>query len=163
MIEDYSGPNGETVPQGKIILPPPQGPNSPPVDTQKRPVRPEQLVRQPASSLPRNPLARLAYLWRADPAYKVLIIAIGTILLSSIIGVVVATNLFAQSSPQSSPSQGQMAAAPTATPVPTGTDGNSDSCCAAYNGAYSSPNNRSDAKSERGPDLANCYYSQPGE
>lgn len=119
MIEDYSGPNGETVPQGKVILPPPQEPYSPPVDTPKKAVRPEQLVRQPASSLPRNPLARLAYLWHADPAYKVLIIAIGTILLSSIIGVIVATNLFAQSSPQPSSSQGQVAVAPTATPVPT--------------------------------------------
>ncbi|GCF07499.1 hypothetical protein [Dictyobacter arantiisoli] len=88
--------------------------------TQPRPtVRPEQLIRPQNNQAlpPGGPHVKLAALWKRDPAYKVLFVAIGVILLSSIVGVALLGNAFmhGSSSPQ------QQADIPTTTTTPTGT------------------------------------------
>ncbi len=75
-----------------------------------RPVRPEDLIRRPASTLPRNPLQRLAHLWRSDPAYKVLIVAVVTVLISGIVLLTVLGSLVTRGAASPSP-QGQGPAA----------------------------------------------------
>ncbi len=106
----------EPIPQSKLILPaaPEETYRPPQTYTQKRPIRPEQLIRPSAAPLPKNPVARLTFLWRSDPAFKVLIIAVATIILSGIVGVALATSFVAnQTAPQSSASQAASAAKPT--------------------------------------------------
>lgn len=84
------------------------------------PLRTEQLMRRETTASPKEPLAKLRYLWNQDPAYKVLMIAIGTVLIASIIFIsLISTtllrnlNFFAQDSSYSQ-------SAPTAV-IPTGT------------------------------------------
>ncbi|GCE26069.1 hypothetical protein KDA_15530 [Dictyobacter alpinus] len=106
-------------------------------------VRPEQLInRGKGKALPPGPLtSKIAYLWRSDPAYRVLFIAIGAVVLCSIIGVILIGNAFSQfanpgrptvSAPTQTntqpanptPDTQQTSAAkvtPTATPQPTAT------------------------------------------
>jgi hypothetical protein len=96
---------------GRLVLP------TPPADEQrmyyggqKAQLRPEQLMRNPAQSAPKGVGARLAYYWRKDPAYKVLMIAMAMVLIAGIIFVALASaaflgnpNLFASSSSQNIP------------------------------------------------------------
>ena len=57
-------------------------------------VRPEQLVRPISTPSPASPLAKLRYFWGKDPAYKVLFIAIGMVLIGAVaFGSLVGTTL----------------------------------------------------------------------
>src|SRR5437588_13127498 len=69
--------------QEKLVLPPPDGNESsmPGSSLHHTQVRPEDLIR-PAAMPPKDPLARLIYFWRKDLAYKVLIIAVGLVLIA---------------------------------------------------------------------------------
>lgn len=49
------------------------------------PVRPEQLILHTTPPPPSNPLAKLRYFWSKDSAYKVLMIAIGTVLIAGML------------------------------------------------------------------------------
>jgi hypothetical protein len=49
------------------------------------PVRPEQLIQHTTPPPPSNPLAKLRYFWVKDSAYKVLMIAIGTVLIAGLL------------------------------------------------------------------------------
>lgn len=49
------------------------------------PVRPEQLIQHTTPPPPTNPLAKLRYFWDKDSAYKVLMIAIGTVLIAGML------------------------------------------------------------------------------
>ncbi len=96
---------------GKLVLP------APPADEQrmyyggqKAQLRPEQLIRNQKQPAPRGAGARIAYYWRKDPAYKVLMIAMAMVLLAGVIFVALASaaflgnpNFFASSSSQSIP------------------------------------------------------------
>ncbi len=80
---------------GKLVLP------APPTDEQrmyygdqKAQLRPEQLIRNQTQPAPQGAGARLAYYWRKDPAYKVLMIAMSMVLLSGIIFVSLASAAF---------------------------------------------------------------------
>jgi hypothetical protein len=59
---------------------------APPAPTVARPapVKPEWLIRRQNPPPPRSPFARLRYLWRRDPAYKVLVIAVTIVLLAGL-------------------------------------------------------------------------------
>ncbi|TMC83124.1 MAG: hypothetical protein E6J10_10430 [Chloroflexi bacterium] len=72
--------------QEKLVLPPPDGNESstPGSSLHHTQVRPEDLIR-PAAMPPKDPLARLIYFWRKDPAYKVLIIAVGLVLIAGLL------------------------------------------------------------------------------
>lgn len=123
---------------GNLVLP------APPADEQqmyyggqKAPLRPGQLLRNQTQAAPQGARARIAYYWRKDPAYKVLMIAMAMVLLAGIIFVSLASaaflgnpNLFASSSSQSIP----RGANPTGTvdlrptfPAPGGGSGTSQS------------------------------------
>src|SRR5204863_5173457 len=73
-------------PQEKLVLPPPDGNESstPGSSLHYMQVRPEHLIRH-AALPPKDPLARLIYFWRKDPAYKVLIIAVGLVLIAGLL------------------------------------------------------------------------------
>src|SRR6266581_2276438 len=80
---------------GRLVLPAPlvdeqQTSNS----DQKAQLRPEQLIRQPTQPAPKEVGARLAYYWRKDPAYKVLMIAMATVLLAGVVFVSLASAAF---------------------------------------------------------------------
>src|SRR5437763_1084982 len=81
-------------PQGKLILPayPDEEPfaYSGPL-TQ---VRPDQLIQHKTAPAPKNPLAKIGYYWRKDPAYKVLIIAAVLVIAAGFIFVSFATAVF---------------------------------------------------------------------
>jgi hypothetical protein len=49
------------------------------------PVRPEQLIQHTTPPLPSGPFAKLRYFWGKDSAYKVLMIAIGTVLIAGLL------------------------------------------------------------------------------
>jgi hypothetical protein len=69
--------------------------------TQPRPtIRPEQLIRKNAQQqlLPASLPAKLAYLWKSDPAYKVLFVAIGVVVVCSIFGLFLLSNAFSHGS-----------------------------------------------------------------
>ena len=72
--------------QEKLVLPPPDGnESSTPGDSlHYTQVRPEHLIRH-AAMPPKDPLARLIYFWRKDPAYKVLIIAVCLVLIAGLL------------------------------------------------------------------------------
>lgn len=72
--------------QGKLVLPPPtvDGSSTPGSSLHYTQVRPEDLIRH-AAMPPKDPLARIIYFWRKDPAYKVLIIAVGLVLIAGLL------------------------------------------------------------------------------
>jgi hypothetical protein len=140
-----AGPNEPTIAQPALFLPAQDGQQTyfqaqPQTPSQKvRSIRPEDLVRRPQSALPANPIARMGYLWRKEPAYRVLFIAIGIVLLSGFVCVGLVFGMFnaptsqnAQTggnSPQQSANNGVVktgtptpvatpTSAPTATPTP---------------------------------------------
>jgi hypothetical protein len=135
---DAQGPNEPTTAQPPLILPVPEEQQSYSQLQQwspsGKPIRPEDMVRRPQSSLPTNPLTRTRHLWKNDPAYRVLFIAIGIVLLSSIVCVGLVSAMFNQNNTQNAPGGGkgpqQIAntggvstsiPTPTATPIPTAT------------------------------------------
>src|SRR5438477_13085706 len=83
---ETQGPTAPT-PQGKLVLPAYDDGNGlrtsgslPQVH-----IRPEQLIRHTTMPPPKAPLARLRYFWHKDPAYKVLMIAIGAVLVAGLV------------------------------------------------------------------------------
>ena len=85
--------------QGKLVLPavPPEQLQPPPVYSDPRiqvpdfytnprmRVAPEMLIRHNSPPPPRSPLAKLAYFWRRDPAYKVLMIAVAMVVIAGLL------------------------------------------------------------------------------
>ena len=72
---------------GKLILP-----AYPDEDNQRisrplpvMPVQPAQLIQRKTPPLPQTPLAKLRYFWGKDPAYKVLMIAIGVVVIAGLL------------------------------------------------------------------------------
>jgi hypothetical protein len=121
---------------GNLVLP------APPVEEQqmyyggqKAQVRPEQLIRHQTQPAPKGMGARLAYYWRRDPAYKVLMIAMAMVLIAGIIFVSLARAAFlgntsfwasSTSSPQAIPKSVNSTAAvkpPPVFPTPGGGSG----------------------------------------
>lgn len=79
-------PSSQPLPaQGKLVLP--AYDNSKYQTTGKHipAVRPEQLVRHTSTPSPIHPLTKLRYFWSKDPAYKVLFIAIGAVLIAAVV------------------------------------------------------------------------------
>jgi len=67
----------DQVPRGRLVLPAPPGEAQRMYsDIQRTRLQTEQLIRRQAHAAPQGTVARLAYYWRKDPAYKVLIIAL---------------------------------------------------------------------------------------
>ncbi|MDQ2886719.1 MAG: hypothetical protein M3Y39_11635 [Chloroflexota bacterium] len=97
MIDDY--PNlrqGQAPEPPKLVLPGlPEDAPYPGAYTQRVYVHPDQMRLKPPSRLA-NPFTMLGQLWRRDPAYKVLIVAAGTVLLAGIIFAVFLVSMFAQ-------------------------------------------------------------------
>ena len=130
-FSDKSDPNEPTVAQPPIILPAPEELQPYYQPRQQSPsgrlIRPEDMVHRPPSSLPASPLARLSHLWKKDPAYRVLLIAISIVLFSSLICGILLANALSQPTTQgtgTNPQQGIHVAstpAPTPTPIPTPT------------------------------------------
>ena len=79
-------------------------------------VHPEYLLHRQPSSSPANPLAKLAHLWRSDPAYRVFFLALATVLISGLVCLAIISNLFKA---PSSTSQGPDAHQTTGTSAPT--------------------------------------------
>lgn len=112
---------------------PPNAPYQPgtgsPFNRSQRPgpsIRPEQLInKRKGQTLPPGPWhTKLAYLWRSDPAYKVLFVSIGAIILCSLIGIILVGTAFSsftnktatnpnQNSPQTTANTPQSTATPT--------------------------------------------------
>jgi hypothetical protein len=49
------------------------------------PVQPAQLIQRKTPPIPQTPLAKLRYFWGKDPAYKVLMIAIGVVVIAGLL------------------------------------------------------------------------------
>jgi hypothetical protein len=99
----------------KLILPGirTEDPQQPSAYTQRVFVHPDQLRPQmPATST--NPLSKLGALWRADPAYKVLIIATSMMLIAGIIFATFLFNAFAQPATSTSKAITPVVVVPTA-------------------------------------------------
>ena len=103
MTNIYPEPSqGQNPPQPKLVLPGPPNAQYPPNVGDQTYVYAEQPAQQQAPPpLPSNPLAKFRRAVRTDPAYKVLMIAIITVLVSSIIFLTLANNIFAQFSSRS--------------------------------------------------------------
>jgi hypothetical protein len=81
------------LPSGKLILPALD--EEPPIYiTQKTAIRPEHLIRQQGRPAPRGLFAKTGYYWRKDPAYKVLMLAVGMVVIAAIIFVSLASAAF---------------------------------------------------------------------
>jgi hypothetical protein len=116
------GPEPGPRPQ-KLVLPahdgyrPPSGFGT----GQRTQVVPEMLLRQPGGHNPNNPIIRLGILWRQDPAYKALIIAVALVLVAGTLFAGLAANMLLQGSngllAQNTivPTTPQVGAAPTGT------------------------------------------------
>jgi hypothetical protein len=122
----------------KLILPGihSEEPQQPGAYTQRVFVHPDQLRPQvPATSA--NPLSKLGALWRADPAYKVLIIATSMVLIAGIIFATFLFNTFAQSTTSTPKTAAPVVTVPTAPktsanlpptfPTPSGGQGSTQS------------------------------------
>ncbi len=80
---------------GKLVLPtPPAEEQQMYYGGQKAQLRPEQLIRRQNQPAPKGVGARLAFYWRKDPAYKVLMIATTMVLIAGIIFVSLASAAF---------------------------------------------------------------------
>ena len=104
MINNHPNLPGQEPPQQKLVLPAysEEQQYQPAAYTQRVFVHPDQLRPQvlPTST---NPLSKIAALWRADPAYKVLMIATAMVLIAGIIFATFLVNTFVQ--PATSTSQ----------------------------------------------------------
>ena len=96
----------DQVPRGRLVLPAPPGETQRMYgDIQRTRLQTEQLIRRQAHAAPQGTVARLAYYWRKDPAYKVLFIAIAMVLVASIVFVSLASAAFLGNPNSSSSSQ----------------------------------------------------------
>lgn len=104
-----NNPNTEDqVPRGRLVLPAPPGEAQRMYsDIQRTRLQTEQLIRRQAQAAPQGTVARLAYYWRKDPAYKVLFIAIAMVLIAGIVFVSLASAAFLGNSNFSASSSSQ--------------------------------------------------------
>jgi len=98
LINNYPNLPGQEPAQEKLVLPAySEEQHQPAAYTQRVFVHPDQL-RSQMPPQPTNPLSKLGALWRADPAYKVLMVATAMVLVAGIIFTTFLVNTFAQSS-----------------------------------------------------------------
>lgn len=101
MTNNYPGPQGQNSPQRKLVLPGQPNeqypPNAPGDQTY---VQYQQAAHQQVPPPSTNPLTKFGHAVRTDPAYKILMIAIVMALISSIVFLALASNIFAQFSSQ---------------------------------------------------------------
>ncbi len=117
MINNHPNIPGQEPGQQKLVLPAhAEEPYRPAEYTQRVFVHPDQLRPQVAPTST-NPLSKLGALWRADPAYKVLIVATAMVLVAGIIFSTFLVNTFAQST-ASAPQAAIPAKAVTTPPTP---------------------------------------------
>jgi hypothetical protein len=96
----------DQVPRGRLVLPAPPGETQRMYgDIQRTRLQTEQLIRRQAHAAPQGTVAKLAYYWRKDSAYKVLFIAIAMVLVAGIVFVSLASAAFLGNSNSSSSSQ----------------------------------------------------------
>ncbi len=97
MPDQPNAPEQTTQPR-KLVLP--AYPDEQQNVNSKLHVRPEQLIHPNTATAhpPTNPLAKLQYFWRRDPAYKVLIIATVTVIVAGIIFTILGSIAFFQNS-----------------------------------------------------------------
>ena len=94
------------------------------VHAEQRPFQAGGLIRKnpPPAARPAGPLhKKFTYLWHRDPAYKVLFIAVGVVLASSIVSIVLLACFVNQLSPSPAPMASlpaKMQATPTLAPTP---------------------------------------------
>jgi hypothetical protein len=109
---------GMQPPSGKLILPgPSQGSFGQSYNTQ---IRPEQLIRPSASAAPSGFFSRLAFLWRTEPIYRILWLAITMVIIASIVFVAFGASAFLNNNTPN-PNTQTTALQPAATPNPTPT------------------------------------------
>lgn len=84
-------------PQGKLILPAIPGEERRIFTNTRIPVPPGQFIHRNTPPPPQQPLAKLRYFWRKDPAYKVLMIAVGMVLIAGVLCMTLVTNAALQS------------------------------------------------------------------
>src|SRR5258708_25446196 len=85
----------DQVPRGRLVLPAPPGEAQRMYsDIQRTRLQTEQLIRRQAQAAPQGTVAKLAYYWPKDPAYKVLVIAIAMVLIARIVSVSLASAAF---------------------------------------------------------------------
>lgn len=145
MADQPNAPEQSTQPR-KLVLP--AYPDEQQNVNSKLHLRPEQLIRPgseargahfKSSPPPTNPMAKLQYFWRKDPAYKVLIIASATVIVASIIFTILGSITFLQNSngttqdntipqnpPTGVPASGTVDLRPTF-PTPSGSNGSTTS------------------------------------
>jgi hypothetical protein len=118
LINNYPNLPGQEPGQQKLVLPAYSEEQHQPAtyNTQRVFVHPDQLRSQVAPTST-NPFSKLGALWRADPAYKVLIVATAMVLVAGIIFATFLVNTFAQSS-NSTPRAAIPAKAVTNPPTP---------------------------------------------
>jgi hypothetical protein len=143
MINNYPNlqdqdPDGQKLVSQKLVLPgQPEEQYQPGGYTQRVFVHPDQL-RPQAPIAPTNPFSRLGALWRAEPAYKVLMVATAMVLVAGIIFATFLINTFAQSTtstPKAATLPGMVAtttpkmpaATPPTFPTPSGGQGSKQS------------------------------------
>ena len=98
----------DQVPRGRLVLPAPPGEAQRMYsDIQRTRLQTEQLIRRQAQAAPQGTVAKLAYYWREDPAYKVLFIAIAMVLIAGIVFVSLASAAFLGNSNFSASSSSQ--------------------------------------------------------
>jgi hypothetical protein len=123
-FSEHSDPNEPTIAQQPIILPAPPEPQ-PHSGRYMGGGRPQSLP-------PSNPLRRIGHLWKNDPAYRVLFIAISALIVSSLVCAALLASMFNQSlfpnaqkgRPNTQPTVnagGTSTSTPTPTPAPTPT------------------------------------------
>jgi hypothetical protein len=121
---------------GKLVLPEPSDEEQRVASGQQRAqINPGLLIHQTTPPAPAKVLPKLVWYWRKDPAYKVFMIAIATVVVASLVFVsLVSAALFGHSSPGTSLSQTPGKVTPGGTvdlhptfPKPTGGNGSSQS------------------------------------
>jgi len=136
MADQPNAPEQTTQPR-KLVLP--AYPDEQQNVNSKLHLRPEQLISPNTLPPPTNPMAKLQYFWRKDPAYKVLIIASATVIVASIIFTILGSITFLQNSnsttqdntipqnpPTGVPASGTVDLRPTF-PTPSGSNGSTTS------------------------------------
>jgi hypothetical protein len=136
MLDQPNAP-GQTPQPRKLVLP--TYPDEQQNINSKLHVQPDQLIHPTAAPPPTNPMAKLQYFWRKDPAYKVLIIASATVIVASIIFTILGSITFLQNSngttqdvtipqnpPTGVPASGTVDLHPTF-PTPSGSNGSTTS------------------------------------
>lgn len=125
---------GQPPEQPKLVLPGlPEDLRDPGAYTQRYYIHPDQIRLRPPSRLG-HPFAGLARLWRRDPAYKVLMVAAGMVLVAGIIFTIFLVSMLAQAATPTNTASTTITTPPKATtvsqptfPTPSGGNGNKSS------------------------------------